>query len=101
MRRIAVRVWEDGETLFCAVSDNGPGIPSSLRTTVFEPFRSSKEQGIGIGLAICRTIVEAHAEKIWCDTDPVLGGARFAFSLPLSNSREAEDVDRASGLHNR
>lgn len=101
VRRIAVRVWEDGETLFCAVSDNGPGIPSSLRTTVFEPFRSSKEQGIGIGLAICRTIVEAHAEKIWCDTDPVLGGARFAFSLPLSNSREAEDVDRASGLHNR
>lgn len=51
-----------------AVKDNGPGILPEVAENLFEPFRTTKERGTGLGLPICRTIVEAHGGHIWTET---------------------------------
>ena len=67
-----------------SVSDNGPGLPLGSEEAVFEKFtrgeKESKIPGVGLGLAICRAIVEAHKGKIWAENRH---GARFTFTLPL------------------
>jgi signal transduction histidine kinase len=63
-----------------AVSDMGPGVAFPDR--VFQPFFSTKEQGMGMGLSICRTIVEAHGGNLWVDAN-TSQGAIFVFSLPV------------------
>jgi two-component system sensor kinase FixL len=65
-----------------AVSDTGPGLPPLIAETLFEPFHTTKEAGMGIGLSICRTIVEAHEGRIWADTNSA-GGTTFHFTVPL------------------
>ncbi len=68
----------------CHVEDSGPGIPAELIDNVFESFVSTKENGMGIGLAICRTILQAHGGSIRAKNDSDLGGARFSFELPVA-----------------
>lgn len=68
------------------VADNGPGVTEENRDHIFSAFFSTKEGGMGMGLAICRSIVEAHHGRIEVSRDPTLGGARFTVWLPLSNS---------------
>lgn len=63
------------------VSDTGPGISDDMRETLFTPFMTSKKDGMGVGLSICRTIVEAHGGTIWADPDPG-AGATISFTLP-------------------
>ncbi|MEM6626108.1 MAG: PAS domain S-box protein [Pseudomonadota bacterium] len=64
------------------VADNGPGLPAD-REHLFRPFSSTKEMGMGFGLAICQTIVEAHGGEIWArENSP--HGAVFGFTLPLA-----------------
>jgi two-component system sensor kinase FixL len=66
-----------------SVSDNGPGLSEQVRSTLFEPFLSTKADGMGVGLSICRTIVEAHGGKIWFA--PNAGdGATVCFTLPAA-----------------
>lgn len=65
------------------VADNGPGVPSGMMNCIFEPFVTTKEQGMGLGLAVCRTIVLAHGGQLWADAD-VVHGARLCFTLPLA-----------------
>ncbi|WP_267382857.1 MULTISPECIES: ATP-binding protein [unclassified Sphingomonas] len=69
------------EELAITIDDSGEGIPEDLRDDVFAPFRSSKADGVGIGLAICRTIVEAHGGRISASSPGALGGAGFRFTL--------------------
>jgi two-component system sensor kinase FixL len=64
------------------VSDTGPGLDPARRERLFDVFeRSGKTGGMGVGLAICRTIVAAHGGRIWAEDNPG-GGAVFRFTLP-------------------
>jgi two-component system sensor histidine kinase HydH len=63
------------------VSDTGPGIAPRIRDRLFEPFVSSKETGMGLGLSICKRLIEAHGGTIRGENGPE-GGARFSFTLP-------------------
>jgi two-component system, OmpR family, sensor kinase len=65
------------------VIDNGPGIPPERRDAVFEAFVSGKTTGMGLGLAICREIVEGHGGTLSLESTPA-GGAMFTISLPLA-----------------
>jgi signal transduction histidine kinase len=67
------------------VQDSGPGIPPRIRERLFEPFVSSKETGLGLGLSICRRLIEAHGGTIRGE-NPRGGGALFAFTLPGTGS---------------
>lgn len=64
------------------IIDTGRGIPPEVKTRLFEPFFTSKENGMGVGLAISRVIVEAHYGTIWVDKNPS-GGAIVSFTLPI------------------
>ncbi|MES1199908.1 MAG: response regulator [Pseudomonadota bacterium] len=90
--QVRVSVADCPDHWLFSVSDNGPGIEEAQRLKIFEPFsRMSKHNGLGMGLAICKRIVEMHRGAIWCDADDG-GGAVFRFTLPKAepdNSRVA------------
>ncbi len=69
-----------------SVSDRGPGIPEDKLKEVFEPFYTSKSEGMGMGLSIARTIIEAHNGLIWAENRDH-GGASFRIKLPIVQSR--------------
>jgi len=71
------------------VCDTGPGVAGDQLERVFEPFVTSKTQGLGLGLAVCRSIVTAHEGRLWAENNPD-GGASFCFELPCMNGAEAE-----------
>lgn len=64
-----------------SVSDTGHGISPEVAEKLFQPFMTTKAQGMGIGLSICRTIIEAHGGRIWAEANPE-GGAIFRFTVP-------------------
>jgi PAS domain S-box-containing protein len=73
----------DGQAaLRLAVRDNGPGLNAEQRRRVFEPFYTTKAQGIGLGMAICRRLVEAHGGRITVGDDAPNGGAEIVILLP-------------------
>jgi signal transduction histidine kinase len=69
-----------------SIADCGPGIPSDKLPHLFEPFFTTKEHGMGMGLSIARTIVEAHGGRIWAENQTG-GGAIFRLSLPLAEAQ--------------
>jgi signal transduction histidine kinase len=82
---IRVEVWPattEKPTVEVAVRDSGPGIAPRIRERLFEPFVSSKETGLGLGLSISRRLIEAHGGTISGENAPG-GGALFAFTLPV------------------
>jgi signal transduction histidine kinase len=80
-RVISIRTLSVGKFAELSVSDCGPGIPEDKIKEVFEPFFTSKAEGMGMGLSIARTIVEVHNGRIWAENEP--GGASFRIRLPL------------------
>ena len=70
----------DLDTVEVKVSDNGPGIPDGSLGQLFEPFFTTKAKGMGMGLAVSKTIIEAHQGKLWVENQPE-GGACFCFTL--------------------
>ena len=70
----SVEVW---------VTDNGNGIPTDKLDQIFEPFYSTKSNGLGMGLAISRTIIDAHHGRIWAENN-LCGGATFRFTVPVN-----------------
>ena len=64
------------------VTDNGPGIDASILDLAFDPFQTSKIKGMGLGLSICRSIIETHGGKLWID-EKYQDGARLGFDLPV------------------
>lgn len=81
-RRLTVRLQADDQTARVSVIDTGPGITPEILETMFEPFTTTKADGMGLGLAVCRTIIAAHGGTIGAAPDPG-GGAAVFFELPL------------------
>ncbi len=82
-RRLQIRtVHADGKAQV-SVSDTGIGIAEDMLDRIFEGFYTTKPQGLGVGLEVCRSIMEAHGGAIWAEANPQ-GGAIFRFSLPLA-----------------
>ena len=88
----AEAIGENGELVFSStnpderhiridVTDNGPGISNDDMPHIFEPFYTTKAEGLGIGLAICRSIVEFHKGRLWVERRPQ-GGTIFKLTLP-------------------
>ncbi|PKE33190.1 two-component system sensor histidine kinase KdbD [Rahnella sp. AA] len=101
---IGIKALPLGDWLEIEVWDNGPGIPEGAEHAIFEKFaRGNKESaipGVGLGLAICRAIIEVHDGRIWAENGPD-GGARFRFRLPLEALPDMEtdmdtDIDEAT-----
>ena len=72
---------ENSTGTIISISDSGRGISPDKLNEIFEPFHTTKPKGLGMGLAICKSIIEDHGGKIWADNNPN-GGAMFSFFLP-------------------
>jgi PAS domain S-box-containing protein len=83
-RRIVIRTERDGDQgVKVSVADAGDGIPAERLAHVFESFYTTKAHGMGLGLAICRSIVDVHGGHIWAENNPG-GGATFCLTLPAA-----------------
>lgn len=82
-RVVTLRVGAVGAAIEFSVSDRGPGIREELQGRLFEPFFTTKTEGMGIGLNICRSIVESHQGQLWAER-PDEGGSRFRFTVPVA-----------------
>jgi C4-dicarboxylate-specific signal transduction histidine kinase len=78
--RIQTSMGNEGEIDVC-IADNGPGIDADDLETVFEPYFTTKPEGMGMGLSICRSIIAEHGGRLWASGSPD-GGAAFHFTLP-------------------
>jgi two-component system, NtrC family, sensor histidine kinase HydH len=97
--RVTVDVESDDGQIVVHVRDDGPGIPDSVRDRLFEPFVSSKPSGTGLGLTICRRIVENHGGQITAENRPE-GGADFIIRLPADSpiaERSLETIPAGAG----
>jgi PAS domain S-box-containing protein len=88
-RRVAVRARPAGTTVEVTVRDEGHGIAADCLPRMFEPFFTSKPNGLGMGLTISRSIIEAHGGRLWAENRPA-GGAAFTFTLPAEVSGEGQ-----------
>jgi two-component system sensor histidine kinase KdpD len=89
---VTLRAWEEPGVVQLEISDRGPGIPAEFHRQVFDKFfrmpGDLKDGGVGLGLAICGAIVNAHGGAIWVEDNPG-GGARFRITLPLDGEPPA------------
>jgi signal transduction histidine kinase len=82
-RELLISTDEDvAEGLLVAVADSGPGLTPAGFERLFETFYTTKPSGLGMGLPICRTIIEAHGGRLWAEAN-VPRGAVFQFTVPI------------------
>ena len=82
-RHVTISTREQDGRVELEVADNGPGVTASVASRIFEPFVTTKPDGLGMGLAICRSIAESHGGRLTPDAPPT-GGFRMTLSLPAS-----------------
>ena len=88
---IATNVRAAEDMIEIAVSDTGHGFGDDARHNLFQPFFTTKETGMGVGLSISRTIIETHGGRMWAETNDA-GGATFRFTLPAASAKDTTDV---------
>lgn len=81
-RLLRIRTWIEDNEVVLEVADQGTGIPEDILPALFTPFFSTRENGLGMGLAICRSIIDFHEGRIWA-TSEAGRGTSFRFALPL------------------
>jgi two-component system sensor histidine kinase KdpD len=98
---VDIRAQAAGDQVVITVEDVGPGLPKGKESSIFDMFERGRKEsatpGVGLGLAICRAIVEAHGGKIRGETRP-LGGARFTIELPRGEPPSLEGLERLEHL---
>jgi two-component system sensor kinase FixL len=90
-RDLVITTVEDTGQARISVADSGSGIAPEIAEQLFQPFVTTKRQGMGVGLSISRTIVEAHSGRIWVEANPA-GGTTFHFTLPVVNEEDVDDA---------
>ena len=84
-RQLAISAEASGHQVVITIADRGCGISAESASQLFEPFYTTKTEGLGVGLNICRSVVEAHHGRLWFEAAPQ-GGTLFHISLPLTSS---------------
>jgi two-component system sensor kinase FixL len=74
---------DEDDSVRVSVADTGPGLAPDVAASLFQPFVTTKASGLGIGLSICRTIVESHGGRLWMEPNAG-GGTVFHFRLPAA-----------------
>jgi len=87
---IATNTRAADDMIELAVSDTGAGFGHDAQANLFQPFFTTKEAGMGVGLSISRTIIDNHGGRMWAETNEA-GGATFRFTLPAASAREVSD----------
>ncbi len=88
--KIESELSKDGQLLI-TVSDTGVGLPAEKTDQLFQPFFTTKPQGSGMGLAICRSIIESHGGRLWANSNN-RRGATFQFTLPADTKGSSPSV---------
>jgi PAS domain S-box-containing protein len=88
----------DSETIEIIVVDNGPGLPAEIVNHLFEPFVSTRPDGMGLGLSICRSIVEAHNGVLRYEPNPP-GGSVFRITLPFTTEARQDHARQEHDLY--
>ncbi|WP_157784289.1 sensor histidine kinase, partial [Sinorhizobium fredii] len=90
-RNLRITAGRDDDNVFVSVQDSGPGLTQVTLERVFEPFYTTKPTGLGVGLSICRSIIEAHKGGLWA-TNAAKGGAVFSFTVPITSATSSKGV---------
>jgi len=95
-RRLTIRSGRtEHDSVIVSVTDCGPGIAPDKLEEVFEPFYTTKPNGLGLGLSVCRTIITAHGGKLWATNDSERG-ATVHFTLPLAGAKSGRQPEAAA-----
>jgi two-component system sensor kinase FixL len=89
---VATKVLSSDHLIEVSVSDTGTGIAPEIIDQLFQPFITTKKHGMGVGLSICRTIIESHGGKIWVESKPNLGTS-FRFTLRSISQEELANAE--------
>ena len=83
--RLSISAKRAGGMIEIGIADTGPGLPETVRARLFQPFVTTKPAGLGVGLSVCRTIIEAHGGEIRAG-EAEGGGAVFSFTIPRAGA---------------
>ena len=100
-RELLITTGSNGsEEVLVAVRDSGPGLAPAAFEQLFEAFYTTKPNGLGLGLSICRSIIEAHSGRLWASGNAPRG-AVFQFTLPADPdiASQQRDGPRVEGVH--
>lgn len=94
-RQVIVRATAEDGAIRVTVEDHGSGVDAGDLERIFDPFHTSKREGLGLGLSVCRTIVIAHQGEIWAESEGAGRGTAVSFRLPTVHRLHAQPAGSA------